>query len=93
MDGVRYPKENTLYKKKEFTQIGQSKPRIDGVVKATGAGRYCGDLKFPNMLYGKMLTSPHAHAKILSIDTSEAEKIPGVVKIITHKDVPSLKYG
>ncbi|MBP1743069.1 MAG: CoxL [Firmicutes bacterium] len=93
MDGVRYPKENNLYKKKEHTQIGQSKPRIDGVVKATGAGRYCGDLKFPNMLYGKMLTSPHAHAKILSIDTSDAEKIPGVVKIITHKDVPSLKYG
>lgn len=93
MEGIRYPKENTLYNKKEYKQIGQSKPRIDGVPKATGAGKYCGDLKFPNMLYGKILTSPHAHAKILSIDTSEAEKIPGVIKIITHKDVPDLKYG
>lgn len=90
---ANYPKENTLYAKKEYKQITQSKPRIDGVVKATGSGKYCGDLKFPNMLYGKMLTSPYAHAKILSIDTSEAEKIPGVVKVITHKDVPDLKYG
>lgn len=90
---ANYPKENKLYAKKEYKQITQSKPRIDGVVKATGSGKYCGDLKFPNMLYGKMLTSPYAHAKILSIDTSEAEKIPGVVKVITHKDVPDLKYG
>lgn len=90
---ANYPKENTLYKKREYTQIGKSKPRIDGVIKATGAGKYCGDLKFPNMLYGKLLGSPHAHARILSIDTSEAEKIPGVVKVITHKDVPDLKYG
>lgn len=93
MEGVVYPRENTLYKKREFTQIGVSKPRIDGVAKATGSGKYCGDLKFPNMLYGKLLPSPHAHAKILSIDTSEAEKIPGVMKVITAKDVPSLKYG
>lgn len=97
MDTV-YPKENTMYdhlrpETRKYTQIGQSKPRIDGVAKVTGAGKYCGDLKFPNMLYGKLLGSPHAHAKILSIDTSEAEKIPGVVKIITHKDVPDLKYG
>ena len=59
----------------------------------TGAAKYTGDLKFPNMLYGKILTSPHAHARILSIDTSEAEKLPGVKAVITHKDVPTLKYG
>ncbi len=81
------------YEKRPLTVVGKSKPRIDGIEKATGAAKYCGDLKFPNMLYGKLLGSPHAHAKILSIDTSEAEKIPGVVKIITSKDVPSLKYG
>lgn len=93
MEGVKYPKENTLYAKREYTQIGKSKPRIDGLEKATGSGKYCGDLKFPNMLYGKILTSPHAHAMIISIDTSEAEKIPGVIAVITSKDVPSLKYG
>lgn len=78
---------------KDYTVIGKSKPRIDGREKVTGAAKYCGDLKFPNMLYGKILTSPHAHAKIISIDTSEAEKIPGVKAVITAKDVPSLKYG
>ncbi len=73
--------------------IGRSVPRIDGPEKVTGAARYAGDLKFPNMLFGKILTSPHAHARILSIDTSEAEKLPGVKAVITHQDVPDLKYG
>jgi 4-hydroxybenzoyl-CoA reductase subunit alpha len=97
-EGIVYSKENHLYDHIRFagqrpTQIGVSKPRIDGVPKVTGAGKYTGDLKFPNMLYGKLLGSPYAHAKILSIDTSEAEKIPGVMKVITSKDVPDLKYG
>ena len=78
---------------KEYTVIGKSKPKLDGREKVTGSAKYCGDLKFPNMLYGKILTSPHAHANILSIDTSEAEKLPGVKAVITSKDVPSLKYG
>lgn len=93
MKGIVYPKENTMYAEKEHTQIGVSKPRIDGKEKATGSAKYCGDLKFPGMLYGKLLGSPHAHAKILNIDTSEALKIPGVVDVITAKDVPDLKYG
>ena len=78
---------------KDYAVIGKSKPKIDGREKVTGQARYTADLKFPNMLYGKILTSPHAHARILSIDTSEAEKLPGVKAVITHKDVPTLKYG
>ncbi|MCL6638608.1 MAG: 4-hydroxybenzoyl-CoA reductase subunit alpha [Firmicutes bacterium] len=77
----------------KYSVIGKSAPRIDGRVKVTGQAKYTGDLKFPNMLVGKILTSPHAHARILSIDTSEAEKLPGVKAVITHKDVPSKKYG
>jgi 4-hydroxybenzoyl-CoA reductase subunit alpha len=73
--------------------IGRSVPRKDGREKVTGAARYTGDLKFHNMLYGKILTSPHPHARILSIDTSQAERLPGVKAVITHKDVPTLKYG
>ncbi len=73
--------------------IGRSVPRIDGREKVTGAAKYTGDLKFPGMLHGKILTSPHAHARILSIDTSEAERLPGVKAVITHRDVPDLKYG
>ncbi|NLL20763.1 MAG: 4-hydroxybenzoyl-CoA reductase subunit alpha [Firmicutes bacterium] len=76
-----------------YEVIGKSVPRIDGVAKATGRAKYTGDLKFPNMLVGKILHSPHAHARILNIDTSEAEKLPGVKAVITHRDVPSTKYG
>src|SRR4030042_6085629 len=78
---------------KDYAVIGKSKPKIDARVKVTGQARYTADLKFPNMIYGKILTTPHAHARILSIDTSAAEKIPGVKAVITHKDAPTLKYG
>jgi 4-hydroxybenzoyl-CoA reductase alpha subunit len=77
----------------KYKVIGHSVPRIDGPEKVTGAAKYTLDLKFPNMLYGKILTSPHAHARIISIDTSEAEALPGVKAVITHEHVPSLKYG
>ncbi|GAB6153367.1 xanthine dehydrogenase molybdenum-binding subunit XdhA [Desulfosporosinus burensis] len=77
----------------DYAVIGKSVPKIDGREKVTGAAKYTGDLKFPNMLFGKILGSPYAHAKILSIDTAEAEKLPGVKAVITHKDVPTLKYG
>ncbi|MBI5439757.1 MAG: 4-hydroxybenzoyl-CoA reductase subunit alpha [Deltaproteobacteria bacterium] len=77
----------------KYSVIGRSVPRVDGREKVTGAAKYTGDLSFPNLLHGKILTSPHAHARVLSIDTSEAEKLPGVKAVITHKDVPSLKYG
>lgn len=77
----------------DFAVIGKSVPKIDARVKVTGEALYAGDLKFPGMLFGKLLTSPHAHARILKIDTSEAERLPGVKAVITHKDVPSKKYG
>jgi 4-hydroxybenzoyl-CoA reductase subunit alpha len=76
-----------------YAVIGKNVPKMDGRVKVTGQAKYTGDLKFPNMLVGKILTSPHAHARILSIDTAEAEKLPGVKAVITHEDVPGLKYG
>ena len=76
-----------------YSAIGKSVPKIDGRVKVTGQAKYTADLKFPNMLVGKILTSPHAHAKILNIDTSAAERLPGVKAVITHKDVPDRKYG
>lgn len=77
----------------KYSVIGKPLPKTDGRVKVTGQAKYTGDLKFPNMLVGKILTSPHAHAKIISIDTTEAEKLPGVKAVITHKDVPDKKYG
>src|SRR5208283_4825834 len=80
-------------KNTDYAVIGRSVPKIDARVKLTGEALYAGDLKFPNMLFGKILTSPHAHAHILRIDTSEAERLPGVKAVITHEDVPSRKYG
>jgi len=78
---------------KDYAVIGRSLPRMDAWEKVTGRARYTGDLKFANQLVGKLLTSPYAHARILHIDTSEAEKLPGVKAVITHRDVPAKKYG
>src|SRR5215831_583 len=66
------------------THIGKRISRIDGPDKVSGRAKYTYDLNRPGMLFGKVLRSPHAHAKIVSIDLSAAEKMPGVkaVKII-----------
>ena len=66
------PLDNTYERK--FKVIGTKPPRPDGIEKVTGKAQYGADLYVPNMLYSKILRSPHPHAKILSIDTSEAEK-------------------
>ncbi|MHA2073190.1 MAG: xanthine dehydrogenase family protein molybdopterin-binding subunit [Candidatus Hodarchaeales archaeon] len=69
--------------------VGKSIPRKDAIEKVTGAASYAFDIdNIPNLLFGKFLTSPHAHARIVSIDSSEAEKIPGVVAVVTGKDWP-----
>jgi len=60
------------------TLIGKRIDRADGAVKATGAAKYSYDINRPNMLWAKVLGSPHAHAEVVSIDTSAAEKMPGV---------------
>jgi CO/xanthine dehydrogenase Mo-binding subunit len=71
---------------RDFSVIGASVPRVDGAEKVTGKARYAGDLVVPGMIEGKFLRSPYAHARILSIDTRQAEALPGVVAVITRKD-------
>lgn len=73
--------------------IGQRVLRPDAVDKVTGRARFSGDLYMDGMLYMKVLFSTQAHARIASIDTSEAESLPGVVAILTHEDVPVNEYG
>ncbi|MBI4350243.1 MAG: molybdopterin-dependent oxidoreductase [Elusimicrobia bacterium] len=73
--------------------VGRSLHRKDAPDKVTGRARYTGDMNLPGMLHGKILTSPMAHAKIKSIDTSAAEKLPGVKAVITWKDVSETLYG
>lgn len=71
-----------------FKTVGTSPKRVDGVEKVTGATQYTADMQFPNMLHIKVLRSPHAHARILGVDTAQAEAMPGVVRVVTGKDVP-----
>ena len=72
----------------KFKTFGTRPIRHDGLDKVTGRARYGADVHLPGMLVGKVLRSPYAHAKILSVDTSKAEALPGVKAIVTYKDFP-----
>jgi 4-hydroxybenzoyl-CoA reductase subunit alpha len=80
-------------KKEHLSPVGQSVPRIDGRGIVTGQTKYVFDLKFANMLIGKMIRSTQPHARIKRIDTSKAEKLPGVKAIITADDSYKIKFG
>jgi len=77
---------------KELKVVGTSPVRPDGVPKVTGTAQYGADFTLPGMLWGKILRSPHAHARIRSIDTSKAEKLKGVKAVMTSKDLPDQKF-
>jgi CO/xanthine dehydrogenase Mo-binding subunit len=77
---------------KGFKWVGTRPIRPDGVPKVTGTAQYGSDMVMPGMLTGRILRSPHAHARIRSIDTSKAAAIPGVKAIITSKDFPEQKF-
>ncbi len=66
------------------TIVGQRLPRVDALDKVTGRAKYTADLKLPGMLYAAFLRSPHAHARIKRIDTSQAEALPGVKAVLTQ---------
>ncbi len=74
-----------------FKYVGQRTIRPDGYDKVTGRASYGADLALPGMLWGKTLRSPHAHAKILSVDISAAENHPDVMAVVTFDDFPQLK--
>ncbi len=69
--------------------VGTREPRIDGLDKVSGAAEFVDDLDFgPDLLHAAVVESPHAHARILDIDASAAEAIPGVVRVVTGRDFP-----
>src|SRR5260370_11015911 len=78
---------------KQLKVVGTSPVKHDGIDKVTGRARFGADLFLPGMLVGKILRSPHAHARIKSIDTSEAAKLPGVKAVVTRDDFPEIKAG
>ena len=72
----------------QYKVVGTRATRLDGLDKVTGVARFGADIHLAGMLHGKILTSPHAHARVLSIDTSKAEAVPGVKAVITAMDFP-----
>jgi 4-hydroxybenzoyl-CoA reductase subunit alpha len=74
--------------------VGQGLPRVEILEKVTGQSVFGADVRLPGpLLVGKILGSLHAHARIKSIDTSKAERLPGVKAVVTAKDLPAVKYG
>lgn len=84
---------DTSYTGQKFKLVGTRPLRPDGVDKVTGRAKYGADAFAPGQLVGRVLRSPHAHAKIKKIDTSKAEKLPGVKAVITSADLPDYTNG
>ena len=82
---------NTQAEKSQYKVVGTRPIRHDGVDKVTGKAMYGADITLPGMLHGKVLRSPHAHARIKSIDTSKAEARPEVKAVVTHKDLAPME--
>jgi len=75
------------------TSLGRNYPRVDAADKVSGRSQYASDIYLPGMLMCKVLQSPKAHARILHIDTSRAEHVPGVRAVIAGRDVPDVRFG
>lgn len=80
-------------KERSFSSIGKAAPRIEGVQKVSGKARYTVDHLLPGTIWGKVLRSPHPHARIVRIDTSRAESQPGVIAVVTAADIPTVLTG
>lgn len=81
------------YEKGDYSVIGSSLPYVDALDKVSGKTIYVSDIKLPGMLHGRALRSPYPHAKILNIDITEAEKVPGIKCVLTGKNVKQGKWG
>jgi carbon-monoxide dehydrogenase large subunit len=77
----------------ELQAIGHPVPKPDAWLKATGAATYAGDVRLPGMLEARVLRSLYPHARIVSIDTTEAEALPGVYAVVTGQDVAPTRIG
>jgi len=77
----------------EYRHIGKSCRRQDGPGIVTGSAQFCDDIYIPNVCYMKVLHSPYSHAEVVDIDVSAAEKMAGVISVLTHKNCPQWKTG
>ena len=79
-------------KKRELNIVGKGIPLKDSVEKVTGHLQFGVDVHIPNLVYGKILRSPHPNANITRLDTQKAEALPGVFGVVTHEDAPSWQW-
>ena len=77
----------------EFQVIGRPTTKLDAADKAAGRAVYLDDLRRPGMLHARVLRSPHAHARIVAVDTARARALPGVKAVITARDLPGRNIG
>ena len=77
----------------ELAVIGRRQKRLDGFDKVSGRSVFTDDVRLPGMLHGKVLRSPHARARIVSIEISKAAALPGVKVLVTAKDAPELMFS
>jgi len=82
-----------VLKEVEYSIIGKPMPRVDAKAKVTGEAKYAADIEVADMLWGAIKRSPYPHARILHIDTSKAERLPGVKGVTTGKDFGGFKWG
>lgn len=83
----------TPEKMPKLVEVGKPSMKVDGVKLVTGKPAFTDDVRPDGMLFGALLTSPHAHAIIKNIDTSKAKSLPGVRAVLTYKDIPRIKYA
>ena len=73
--------------------VGRSTARKDALWKITGEAKFTGDIVLPGMLWGKILRSPYPHARVTAIDIRDAANVPGVKAVLTHENVPNIRYN
>ena len=82
---------NVVLSNQEYNVVGTRPIRQDGAEKVTGRARYGADINLPGLLHARVLRSPHAHARIKSIDVSRAEAMDGVRAVVTSADLPQAR--
>ena len=77
---------------KELVVVGKRHPKTDGWERVSGKAIYASDIYLPGMLYGKILRSPHPHARVVNIDVEKAKSHPGVKAVLTPRDIATLSW-
>src|SRR4030042_191820 len=77
----------------KYNVVGRRQTKLDGPLKATGRSQFTEDVVLPGMLYGKIIRSPIPRGRIVNINTSRAERLPGVKAVVTHKDSAGIMVG